>query len=33
MSIALKIDVEGYEDRVLIAFLRKRRKACGRARW
>ena len=31
---ALKIDIEGFEDRVLIALLQaKRRKRCGRARW
>ena len=30
---ALKIDVEGFEDRVLIGFFRARRKRYGRARW
>ena len=30
---AIKIDVEGFEDRVLTGFFAKRRKRCGRARW
>ena len=31
---AMKIDVEGYEDRVLTGFFAaKRRRRCGRARW
>ena len=30
---ALKIDVEGYEDRVLTGFFAKRRNRCGRAQW
>ena len=30
---ALKIDVEGFEDRVLTGFFAKRRKHCGRVRW
>ena len=30
---ALKIDVEGFEDRVLTGFFGTRRNRCGRARW